>query len=341
MAQIHRGKDRLGEKLRKQEKTLHREQLKQGAHTAGGLLAAVAVTLGLFGLFYLLREPITALTNGILAWLDAIELPLLMGLVLLVPKLALGALAALWPFLLPPLAGLITLGVLTEDGGEKTIRQLKKQVAVTEAGTGGEELAEVIIGRLDDSCHVFTNCIVPCRGRTSETDFIVVSPAGVSIVEVKNHSGTFGGRVDDPYLIRSRKGDSEKVDNPVLQVAGHADRLAGFLAVNGISCPIATVVFYVNAKAAVYLDKSRDVYSRHNQTLIFTYPEQQALLDALNAPAGSSALGQARRQKIVRLLDVLVNDHDLLPACDQTDVFTREKAQKAAAKYDTPLEVAR
>jgi hypothetical protein len=46
---------------------------------------------------------------------------------------------------------------------------------------------------LGDECYVFANLDVKYDGKHKETDLIVVSPTGLTMVEVKNYSGLLMG----------------------------------------------------------------------------------------------------------------------------------------------------
>ena len=70
-----------------------------------------------------------------------------------------------------------------------------RNVDILQAGMAGEYASPDCLAALDDNCYIFTNLHIPHEGKESETD-IVVSPAGITIVEVKNHKGVIRGDSD-------------------------------------------------------------------------------------------------------------------------------------------------
>ena len=78
----------------------------------------------------------------------------------------------------------------------------EREMDIRRSGLEGEEAAQGCLSSLGDDCYVFTNLYIPYEGKDSETDILVVSPAGVTIVEVKNHKGVIRGDVSDRKLIQ-------------------------------------------------------------------------------------------------------------------------------------------
>lgn len=130
-------------------------------------------------------------------------------------------------------------------------------LGVLEAGLEGERAALRYLESLNEDCHIYTNLRIPYAGKESETDMIVVTPAGVTIVEVKNYKGTILGDTSDKNLVhvKNRHDEDEEAEkyNPFRQVATHAHRLAGCLRENGVHTYVRTCVFFVNEEVTLRL----------------------------------------------------------------------------------------
>lgn len=135
-------------------------------------------------------------------------------------------------------------------------------IDVLEAGLAGERTALKHLESLGNDCHIYTNLRVPFEGRESETDMIVVTPAGVTIVEVKNYSGTISGDAADHDLVREKNNeysDENTFYNPIRQVGTHAGRLAGYLREHGLRTRIRTCVFFVHEDVTLRLSDGEHI----------------------------------------------------------------------------------
>lgn len=145
-----------------------------------------------------------------------------------------------------------------ERSAEWARNNLPSQQKALLAGIEGEERALRLLDRLDNDCHVFTNLRVPYQDGVSETDVVVVSPAGITVVEVKNHKNTVMGDLSDEQLIyrhvsrRGKKKDSTFY-NPVKQVGTHVYRLANFLRERGFDVHVRRCVLFMNESVTLRL----------------------------------------------------------------------------------------
>lgn len=120
-------------------------------------------------------------------------------------------------------------------------------LGVLKAGVEGERKALEYMDSLADDCHIYTNLRIPYKGAESETDMVVVTPAGVTIVEVKNYKGTIWGDTSDKNLVQTKDDQDEQSEkyNPIRQVGTHAYRMAGYLRTHGVQTYVRTCVFFV------------------------------------------------------------------------------------------------
>jgi hypothetical protein len=119
------------------------------------------------------------------------------------------------------------------------------------AGVVGEEAALNIVSALSDECYIFTNLVVKYDGEDNETDLIVVSPTGLTMVEVKNYSGLLMGDLSDREFIHRKylKNGTYTDDtarNPVKQVGAPIYKLAHYLKDQGITITVRRCALFVN-----------------------------------------------------------------------------------------------
>lgn len=207
--------------------------------------------------------------------------------------------------------GMIVLGGYEFYSANETNRFLgsdfysSEEEEILQAGLDGERKALSEMQRLPDSCHVFTNLKIPCEGKVSETDMIIVSDTGVTIVEVKNHKGTITGSAHDEHLSQLKIHGRNETDfktfyNPIKQVATHAYRLKEYLHANGVHIRVRTCVFFINEEAHLQLkDVSENcpVYHIHNANALRLY-----------LTSGGTRLNEYTKDNAISLLEDLMYD---------------------------------
>ena len=181
-----------------------------------------------------------------------------------------------------------------------------QNVDIIRAGIEGEQAALDCLNSLDDDCYVFTNLHIPYEDKESETDVIVVSPAGVTIVEVKNYKGVIRGDTSDQKLIQDRGNRDESDDdcfyNPIKQVATHAYRLAGYLRGKNLPMHIRTCVFFVNPDSEVQLHDRNGIL--REKCPVFHVNQTQQLLRYLQS--GTMHLSGETLDRVVKHLEQLM-----------------------------------
>lgn len=183
-------------------------------------------------------------------WTDTLLLDFFLGLIYEVSVLLvtwLGYIFLIYVFVMSSLTAV-----------HKGIYRESDKLGVLKAGLDGEEYALSLVSGLPDSCHVFTNLVIPWhdrkgRDRTSETDLIVVSPFSITIIENKYYKGTVSGKVSDNELIHGKyRQDGEVIFeenfyNPIKQVQTHAEALRFYLKEHGVKeCCVQRCVLFNN-----------------------------------------------------------------------------------------------
>ena len=241
---------------------------------------------------------------------------IIIWLILWIPKILLIVLGIVGAIVMPSVARItlyvlpLVLGVFSVlaiivlmSGYEYTASESDEE-QIIRAGLEGEQSALRLMKKLGNDCHVYTNLRIPYDGGESETDLIVVSPAGVTVIEVKNYKGTITGDASDDSLtqIKGRQGDSKTVQNPIRQVGTHVYRLAGYLRSKGIRTYVRNCVLFVNENAVVDL---QDRQGALDKCPVFTVTTIKALYTYVSA--GETVLNSTYLQRTVDTLNALVD----------------------------------
>ncbi len=133
----------------------------------------------------------------------------------------------------------------------KAEEKMDDEMHRTKAGVLGEETALNIVSALGNECYVFANLEIKYDGEYNETDLIVVSPTGLTVVEVKNYSGLLIGDLSDLELVQRKyfkngKYTDGNARNPVKQVGAPIYKLAHYLKGQGITVTVRRCALFVN-----------------------------------------------------------------------------------------------
>lgn len=152
----------------------------------------------------------------------------------------------------------------------------------TQVGSGlkGEREAVKLLSTLPDDYYIVNDITVKYEGRESQIDTVVVSPNGVSIVEVKNLNGHITGNLKDENWLQHKVGQkgtsySNQFYSPVKQVGTHTYRLSKVLKENGINVWVNNGVLFTNAETTLDIrnntDEEMHVYSYHYSDNLLEY----------------------------------------------------------------------
>ena len=138
-----------------------------------------------------------------------------------------------------------------EKARAKAEEKMDDKLQRIKAGVVGEEVALGIVSKLSDECYVFSNFVAKYDGKDNETDLIVVSPTGLTVVEVKNYSGMLIGDLSDSEFIQRKYHKNgtyteDTAKNPVKQVGAPVYRLAHYLKDQGITVTVRRCALFVN-----------------------------------------------------------------------------------------------
>lgn len=141
---------------------------------------------------------------------------------------------------------------------ESIIRSMDGEMRKLVSGLEGEAAALEAVSRLDDNSFIFENLVIWLDDHKNEADLIVVNPSGVTVIEVKDYSGTLLGDLSQPEIIQRKykkrgKYEDKDADNPVHQIEGPAKKLEALLARNGISVAVRRCALFTNENVDIQL----------------------------------------------------------------------------------------
>lgn len=170
------------------------------------------------------------------------------GLAVLGGGLATGA--AYW--LLPPLAMLVA-GISALVIFFSSITSGSSVEASEMAGVEGEVRTLQFLRRLPDDHILFNQVQIPDDRLTNgrrELDFVVIGPAGLHIIEVKNTPGLVYVRPQEQRWPLAHKAGCggrpgwNAIDNPLHQVHAQAEALSRWLLRHSLTCPVQPIVCF-------------------------------------------------------------------------------------------------
>lgn len=158
------------------------------------------------------------------------------------------------------------------------IKGMDSHMAGLYAGVEGELEGLELISTLPDDCYVFFNVDV-CG---NESDFIVLSQSGLTVVESKAYSGILQGSLSDPKLtqIKGNKGEDRK--NPFYQVKIPARKLEAFLRRNGITVQTQRAVLFTKDNVELQVTDHEGIIN--NCPMFFMHKDAGSFLRYLRNP---------------------------------------------------------
>jgi hypothetical protein len=156
------------------------------------------------------------------------------------------------PMLVLAICILIGVPSLLGLGVEWTVKKLEEKVENYRKGQEGEtRVSEIMNGALNGDWSLFRNVILPGRG--GDLDSVLVGPAGIWVLEVKNFSGKFQNVGDQWECLSGKKWKTIR-KNPSQQAKKNAARMGEFLKADGIKEWVTPAVVWANPESPVKID---------------------------------------------------------------------------------------
>lgn len=171
-------------------------------------------------------------------------------------------------------------------------------------GLRGEKEVLRRLERLADDTVILHDVQVPAGAGTTQLDSVVVSPDGITVLEVKAWTGRIYGQENDRHWTQvklyGRDVWRERRENPVDQNGYHCHALRQYLAQHGVEVPLRSMVVFTEAELTT-----------RTTTPVVTLEELPMVLAKGMSPGG---LTPAEVTQIGALLRPLVLDPSLRPA---------------------------
>lgn len=203
--------------------------------------------------------------------------------------------------------------VIGENLGRK---QKKKDIKASVVQSLSDEMARnydegqsaqralAMLAGLSDECHIFTNLHITCNEETDAYGLVVVSPTGVTLVDVKNDSGMLFGDLSEKNLIqwehlngktRKEKHHTEqKITNPVKALGAQVHKLAHYLQERQIPVWVQSCVLFTDKELQLHVTDHKGLAKKCPLFLM----DDPALLDYVHS-AARSTVSPAEIQQIV------------------------------------------
>ncbi len=129
-------------------------------------------------------------------------------------------------------------------------KENKQDMKRIKGGRSGEEFVTKILREgLPDNCYILNDLDVHDGSTSAQNDHVVVTPAGLFVIETKAYGGTLSGSADDDKWkqIKDYKGNKSKkyVTNPIVQNEYHLKVLKGFIENNDLAFEEDDIYSYV------------------------------------------------------------------------------------------------
>ena len=172
---------------------------------------------------------------------------------------------------------------------------LARRYNILNSGRSGEKNLYKAVKKLEGDNIIFVNLPIRYKRGRSEVDMLIISPKGVVIIEVKNHSGTISGNWKSEKWVqqkfyRNGKTTSVEMDNPIKQMRRQRDIVKSIF--NDVW--IDTVLYFSNPNVRLKLNL------RENDYVCLGTKELMRYLREYNS---GKSLSKAQMEKYANILD--------------------------------------
>lgn len=142
---------------------------------------------------------------------------------------------------------------------------LARRYNILNSGRNGEKNLYKAVKKLEGNNIIFVNLPIRYKRGRSEVDMLIISPRGVVIIEVKNHSGTISGNwraekwVQQKFY-RNGKTTSVEMDNPIKQMRRQRDIVKSIFNAAGEDVWVDTVLYFSNPSVRLKLNLRENDY---------------------------------------------------------------------------------
>ena len=176
---------------------------------------------------------------------------------------------------------------------------LARRYNILNSGRNGEKNLYKAVKKLEGNNIIFVNLPIRYKRGRSEVDMLIISPKGVVIIEVKNHSGTISGNWKaekwlQQKFYRNGKTTSIEMDNPIKQMRRQRDIVKSIFNAAGEDVWVDTVLYFSNPNVRLKLNL------RENDYVCLGTKE---LMSSLSNYKSDRSLSKAQREKLANILN--------------------------------------
>ncbi|MBP1563437.1 MAG: NERD domain-containing protein [Oscillospiraceae bacterium] len=176
---------------------------------------------------------------------------------------------------------------------------LARRYNILNSGRNGEKNLYKAVKKLNGDNIIFVNLPIRYKRGRSEVDMLIISPKGVVIIEVKNHSGTISGNWKaekwlQQKFYRNGKTTSIEMDNPIKQMRRQRDIVKSIFNAAGEDVWVDTVLYFSNPNVRLKLNL------RENDYVCLGTKE---LMSSLSNYKSDRSLSKAQREKLANILN--------------------------------------
>ena len=176
---------------------------------------------------------------------------------------------------------------------------LARRYNILNSGRNGEKNLYKAVKKLNGDNIIFVNLPIRYKRGRSEVDMLIISPKGVVIIEVKNHSGTISGNWKaekwlQQKFYRNGKTTSIEMDNPIKQMRRQRDIVKSIFNAAGEDVWVDTVLYFSNPNVRLKLNL------RENDYVCLGTKE---LMSSLSNYKSDRSLSKAQRDKLANILN--------------------------------------
>lgn len=147
---------------------------------------------------------------------------------------------------------------------EEVIHNLSSKMARANNDLQANLVAQEALAELSYACQIYTNLEFNQNGKTIKTDFIVVSPTALTVVEASNLSGLIFGDLSEKELVQwqyadGSKNTEQKIPNPVKQVEATAHGLDAYLQDLGIHMQVHRCVLFTSDNVKLHITDHNEI----------------------------------------------------------------------------------
>lgn len=176
---------------------------------------------------------------------------------------------------------------------------LARRYNILNSGRNGEKNLYKAVKKLNGDNIIFVNLPIRYKRGRSEVDMLIISPKGVVIIEVKNHSGTISGNWKaekwlQQKFYRNGKTTSIEMDNPIKQMRRQRDIVKSIFNAAGEDVWVDTILYFSNPNVRLKLNL------RENDYVCLGTKE---LMSSLSNYKSDRSLSKAQREKLANILN--------------------------------------